>query len=559
MDDGIELAGIHACYEEVLHLLDQIPSVSDEEKKRKYFETIPPLVSRQFTSSRFNIFHFAAANQSPNILKVFDLEKKLYPEDETSRIMLLPDSYGNHPFIYALINYDRGPDFQLAQRLIYSSSLGGNFEPQLYLQGTVEHILEKKNFMLRKNLSIGSKWEIWDKGLEMFKSAHILLLSQFAESIAGLAGYLGELSSYSSAMDVSLSSLHQLPLPYLSLVLLGLRLKNSLRHQSIRQAFDGQEAAVDHHLEFLETYLQLSPNISLGSLKNDGGESIFEFCERMYFMQVGDPLQLMRHFAFFLSWTNPPEALASKLLASVACNPLLNPIERLNYVILLAASTAQHPLHNSKDGNLLSIRDAISTIESSAAQLSSGSAEEHDDVLSEDNNDVGLDLGEQPPAIADNPHIAEAETESVGDLVRDETIPSTTTGQDSEENPKEDDDVEPADEFSFLPAFTLLNIGNTLCNEPPSLKYLSRRRVRSLLDFSMLLYSEENDGSTLKLPKFILDYLRMKEYRNVRIRLLPKHEALPNSGIPHLETEPTEYLISFEKVLHLQLPVILHC
>lgn len=554
-DDCKARAELRACYDDLLHLIDQIPSVSDEEKRRKYFETVPLLVQRKFGSSGFNVFHFAAANRSPDILKVFDLEKKLFPGDVKSRISLLPDNNGNHPFIYALIDYERGPNFRLAEKLVYSSSLGGIFEPQLFLRGSVEDLLRDKNILLGNEEVDASTWSVWSVGLDMFRSAHLLLLPQFSDSVDSSVERASVPSLERRLSEESLSTLHQLPLPYLILVLLGLRLKSSLRTQSIRRAFDGQEVAVDQSLEFLQTYLQLSPKLSLASLKNHRDESIFEFTQRMYFMQVGDPLQLMRHFAFFLSWANPPRKVSSKLLPFVATNPLLNPIERLNYVIMLAASTAHHPLHHGENAenaeNIYSIRDAISTIESDAARLSSAEVDEAVEQDHRHQEEV------EPSPVAGNSQVVESRAErgaeATGNQRESEGL-STSNDRDDVGISKKEDEFEPT-EFSFLPAMTLLAIGNTLCEGPPSLKFLARRCVRSHLDFSKILFPTENNSSA-NLPQFILDYLRMREYRNVKIRF--EEQTIPNSGIPRTEVGP-EFLISFEKVLHLQIPVIHHC
>merc|ERR1719193_406886 len=225
-------------------------------------------------------------------------------------------------------------------------------------------------------------------GLDLFRSAHLLLLPQFHDIDDSSAEGAFASTLESKVSEETISSLHHLPMPYLCLMLLGLRLKNSLRTETIRQAFDGQEVTVDRCLEFLEIYLRLSPKLDLASLKNDSDERIFEFTLRMYFMQVGDPLQLMRHFTFFLGWGNPSKEVAAKILRAAASNPLLNPIERLNYVILMAASSAIHPMQNAETGEYLktySIRDAIATIESSAAQLSSAVTDEADEAAGNGN------------------------------------------------------------------------------------------------------------------------------------------------------------------------------
>jgi len=141
---------------------------------------------------------------------------------------------------------------------------------------------------------------------------------------------------------------------------------------------------------------------------------------------------------------------------------------------------------------------------------------------------------------------------------------------DEEDEDEDDDDVEEkvkeeetseeeselTEDYGFVPALTLLAIGNNHCVGPPSLKFLARRCARSHLDFNHFLFPPMDKSSSAVLPKFIRDYLRMKEYRNVKIRF--EEQSIPNSGIPQIEDGP-EFLISFEKVLYLQIPVIHHC
>ena len=75
------IAELDACYDEVSHLLDQIPSVSDESKRRRYFQTIPALMTRQFGTSGVNVFHLAAARRNREVLEAFDLEEKLFSSE----------------------------------------------------------------------------------------------------------------------------------------------------------------------------------------------------------------------------------------------------------------------------------------------------------------------------------------------------------------------------------------------------------------------------------------------------------------------------------------------
>lgn len=510
---------LHDVYNDVIFTVQQIESLSSETKQRSNFaSTIPSLVTKRFGKCQVNVFHYAASLGKKEIMKTFELEKKLFPESEKRLLISHPDIYGNLPYIYALINYENGPDFDLALELLKKSP---NCNKQLYVGCDLISILDEKLRLSGQGMQ--QTLDIWTNGLTMFRRAFDF--PNFRGPIA--------IQCPSEINWETVETLHHLPIPFLSVMLLGLRYKTSLNRQNLKETFEGQAALVDSCLDFLDSFMRLS-SFSI-SLVNESRETIFDFLYRLYYMQVGDPLQIMRHFRFFLSWGTPSPMEFPSLLQLIIDNPLLNPLEKLNYAILLGASSSGHPIQESNEENRsLSVKVAITRIDSEAHELKAKT----DQILGETDANTGL---------RENDNDATRErTESQSSSA----VNVESSSQTEARNQAEDESLDDVDEdMDYYPAYTLLGIGNTLCEHPPSLKFLTRRCIRFCL--GPKLEDVVRFSQLPQVPQFILDYIRMKEFQNYKINFEDEKQTSPEDIF--------ELKISYERILNLQVPVIHPC